>query len=94
MVSSGSSNPPADTQIDPDSTSSPGFGSLSSSERADGGYLGGLWQMDTKGVDRIKGSNGVRLGGGEFIIPQDVVSKLSPQFFEDLLARFHTPVRG
>ena len=70
------------------------YGGSTDTTRADGGYLGGLWQMDTKGVDRIKGSNGVRLGGGEFIIPQDVVSKLSPQFFEDLLARFHTPVRG
>lgn len=57
---------------------------------ADGGFIGGKFQRDLKGKDRIP----VNLSGGEHIIPADVVAKLGPDFFDNLIASLHKTTRG
>ncbi len=44
---------------------------------------------DTEGKDDIP----IRVSGGEHIIPVDVVDALGPQFFDQLISMFHTPIR-
>lgn len=45
---------------------------------------------DTKGSDNIP----VKLTGGEFIVPTDVVDTIGQDFFDNLLKMFHSPVGG
>lgn len=53
-------------------------------------FKGPLPGHDTKGKDDIQ----INVSGGEYVVPTDVVDILGEEFFDNILAALHKPIRG
>jgi len=87
-----SPSPDSDPTSDSDTTSDSNSSSDSDSG-GDGFTKGGEIQgnrRESRGIDKKV----IKVTPGEFIIPKDTVAILGEDFFEDLIAMTHTPIRG
>lgn len=83
--SEGSSSADSDGASSGDSDGGSGDGGGDGGGFNNGGKIPG---KDTQGKDNIN----IHVSGGEYVIPEDVVSKLGVDYFDKLKAAFHTPI--